>query len=29
MISLIDNGHGIKQENLTRVTEAFLYNETR
>ena len=23
MISVIDNGHGIKQENLPRVTEAF------
>ena len=23
IISVIDNGHGIKQENLTRVTEAF------
>ena len=23
MISVIDNGHGIKQENLLRVTEAF------
>ncbi len=29
MLSVIDTGYGIKKENLARVTEAFLYNETR
>ena len=24
MISVIDNGHGIKQENLLRVTDTFI-----
>ncbi len=28
MLSVIDNGYGIKKENVARVTEAFLYNKT-
>ncbi len=29
ILSVIDNGYGIKKENVARVTEAFLYNKTR